>query len=482
MAIFEYDAFGTPIKKTGDGGSTVYVSGIYEVVNPGAPGAVHRYHVTNGTAVVATVSRAIVNNVQQQTTQYFHHDALGSVDVITNASGTSVEPQYFDAWGQRLQGSWGGPPQTTASPSSFGYTGHQHDQDFGQVNLVNMIGRHYDPKLGRFLSAVSVVAAPFSSQGLNRYSYVYNSPTNLTDPTGHVASEMTWMSGADFEHVERIGSEPTWGTGGTDAGPDSRTSPAQEGLAGLATPGVPDAGNVNSIPGAAKFGAEPSPVEWAGEPWYKRFGYGVADFTYTAVGGAIVYRLVWSEPFPGTKVAMQRRAGDYFRKKNWATSEAWMIRLGAAAEGAETAMAGSLLFKLVRYYLATRLAVKAPPSGDRILYHYTDEASAAAIRQSGGLKASEPGMYWSVNLQGVHDAGFVSPATGMGNRSNVQNIFFTDVAPSALTPELAAGMGLRSMNAVFSVSSRALRRAGIPVFQNPSNPRVFNAVTAWLKL
>jgi hypothetical protein len=46
----------------------------------------------------------------------------------------------------------------------------------------------YDPLAGRFLSADPVSQAPFWSQGLNRYSYVFNDPANNTDPSGFVSA------------------------------------------------------------------------------------------------------------------------------------------------------------------------------------------------------------------------------------------------------------------------------------------------------
>jgi len=44
--------------------------------------------------------------------------------------------------------------------------------------------RYYDPALGRFISADTIVPEPGNPQALNRYSYVYNNPLRYTDPTG----------------------------------------------------------------------------------------------------------------------------------------------------------------------------------------------------------------------------------------------------------------------------------------------------------
>jgi hypothetical protein len=50
-----------------------------------------------------------------------------------------------------------------------------------------MNGRIYDPLIGRFLSADPILQDPMNGQSYNRYSYVMNNPTNLTDPTGFAA-------------------------------------------------------------------------------------------------------------------------------------------------------------------------------------------------------------------------------------------------------------------------------------------------------
>jgi RHS repeat-associated protein len=53
------------------------------------------------------------------------------------------------------------------------------------VCQVNANARLYDPTLGRFMSADTVIADAFDGQAFNRYSYVNNRPLSATDPTGH---------------------------------------------------------------------------------------------------------------------------------------------------------------------------------------------------------------------------------------------------------------------------------------------------------
>lgn len=53
-----------------------------------------------------------------------------------------------------------------------------------------MGAREYDPSLGRWLSADSIVPDPANPQSLNRYSYVSNNPLRYVDPSGHTKEDV----------------------------------------------------------------------------------------------------------------------------------------------------------------------------------------------------------------------------------------------------------------------------------------------------
>lgn len=65
-----------------------------------------------------------------------------------------------------------------------GFTDHEMLPEFAG-GLIHMNGRIYDPNLGRFMTADSVIPDPDDSQSYNRYSYVFNNPLTMTDPDGH---------------------------------------------------------------------------------------------------------------------------------------------------------------------------------------------------------------------------------------------------------------------------------------------------------
>src|SRR5262249_44139907 len=93
-----------------------------------------------------------------------------------------VERRSYDPFGQRRNPVWGQPPPGSfSSLTTQGFTGHESDNELG---LVNMKGRIFDPKVGRFLTTDPIVAAPFSGQGWNPYSYVLNRPLAYVDPSG----------------------------------------------------------------------------------------------------------------------------------------------------------------------------------------------------------------------------------------------------------------------------------------------------------
>ncbi len=123
-------------------------------------------------------------------TLYFHTDHLGSTDTISDSTGAATT-QHFEPFGAPIA-----PPNPEIT--RVGFTGQDQDVDLG---FTDMKGRMYDPLAGRFASADPVMQAPFWSQGLNSYSYVFNDPINNTDPSGF-ESAAAWLASAAFTAVD----------------------------------------------------------------------------------------------------------------------------------------------------------------------------------------------------------------------------------------------------------------------------------------
>ncbi|WP_437608114.1 RHS repeat-associated core domain-containing protein [Sorangium sp. So ce834] len=179
IITFAYDGDQQRIRKTTPDKETLYFGDLYERVTEAASGTVeHRYHVHSPERVVAIVTRGSSGDG----TRYVHVDHLGSVDALTDEDGDVIERRSYDPFGQRRNPAWGErPPASFPSETTQGFTGHESDDELG---LVNMKGRIYDPKTGRFLTTDPIVSIPSFGQSWNPYSYVLNNPLAYVDPGG----------------------------------------------------------------------------------------------------------------------------------------------------------------------------------------------------------------------------------------------------------------------------------------------------------
>ena len=235
---YTYDGEGERVSRVSGSPAvtTVYLGGVWE--EP----------VSGNARMLYSFSGQVVAQRENSANVFFHGDHLGSVSLVTDASGASAGAQEYDPWGKLRSG---GITQT-----SLNYTGQRLDS----TGLLYYHSRYYDPSLARFLSADTIVPGmasgsggaaatlgyddkvalqpltvdfhevnfvgtlnsenedthnkgfwfmlsqtdqeqakwlwgPPNPQSLNRYSYVLNNPLRYKDPTGH------WVSGGDGHGV-----------------------------------------------------------------------------------------------------------------------------------------------------------------------------------------------------------------------------------------------------------------------------------------
>jgi RHS repeat-associated protein len=157
--IFKYDAtqYGRRIKKVDSTGTKYYIydgndvlmelDGSYNVTS-------HYDYGVNGLVYLKNIGGS----------NYFaHQDALGSLRMLTNTSGTSVETFRYDAWGKM-----------DADPvkTDYTYIGKERDKDSG---LMYLMARYYKPEVGRFLAKDKIK--------FKNYHYLKN-PIKYIDKTG----------------------------------------------------------------------------------------------------------------------------------------------------------------------------------------------------------------------------------------------------------------------------------------------------------
>lgn len=173
---FFYSALGRRAAKSGPFEDTVYVDNLYERRANGA-GIQHIFHVRAPDGHVADTIYDETKNAEERL--YLVRDHLGSTAVVLDEQGQVRKRNDYEPFGGRVD--LLGLPDSAAPETPYGFTGHEHDDDLG---LINMRGRIYAPALRRFLTPDPLVAMPLAGQNLNRYSYVMNNPLRFVDPSG----------------------------------------------------------------------------------------------------------------------------------------------------------------------------------------------------------------------------------------------------------------------------------------------------------
>ena len=108
-----------------------------------------------------------VDNGITETVYYLHGDHLGSTSLATDVAGDAVADTrtlYYPFGEVRYGGTL---------PTDFTFTGQRSDP---YLDIVEMGVMWYDPSLGRWLSADTIVPDPANPQSFNRYSYVLGNP------------------------------------------------------------------------------------------------------------------------------------------------------------------------------------------------------------------------------------------------------------------------------------------------------------------
>jgi len=169
LATFVYDGDGQRVKGTVGFTTTVYLGDYFEWTGSTSTMKKYYYH---GTTRVA---------MRQGSSTYYWllGDHLGSTTVTANSSGAKSAEIRYKAWGEERY-TWG------ATPTTFRYTGQRQEASLGGVaGLYYYKARWYDPELGRFIQADTLVPEPGKPLSWDRFAYVRNDPVRYTDPTGH---------------------------------------------------------------------------------------------------------------------------------------------------------------------------------------------------------------------------------------------------------------------------------------------------------
>lgn len=136
---------------------------------------------------------------------FFHPDHLGSISMVTGGEGSILTGGDLGGASLISYKPYGEIDRTNSSgPDIFRYkyTGQQEDRE---SSLYYYKARYFDPKIGRFLQADSMISVN-SIHGMNRYMYVDGNPIRFNDPSGNqgaVAKFNNWLAWI-FHHANGV--------------------------------------------------------------------------------------------------------------------------------------------------------------------------------------------------------------------------------------------------------------------------------------
>jgi len=161
-ANFTYDGLGRRISRDVDTITTNYVYAGLQAIEE---------HVNSGPVTTQVAGRLdeVFFRKSGTTTEYLLTDHLQSTWGLSDSSGNVNTEYHYDIFGQTQQ-------IGQSSPNPLQFTGRENDG----TGLYYYRNRYYSPELRRFISRDPLL----ERGGENEYSYVMNTPVNLTDPLG----------------------------------------------------------------------------------------------------------------------------------------------------------------------------------------------------------------------------------------------------------------------------------------------------------
>lgn len=163
--------------------TTHYIGGLLEIMTRGSAPTEYRHQIPAGSSTAVYTRRTDGTTG----TYYATSDHLGSSDLVLDSAANVLARESFTPFGARRGSNWTGTP-TVGDYTAFGNStrkGFTEHEMLDSVSLVHMNGRVYDPYLGRFLSADTVIQSLGATESINPYAYAWNDPLKYTDPSGH---------------------------------------------------------------------------------------------------------------------------------------------------------------------------------------------------------------------------------------------------------------------------------------------------------
>jgi RHS repeat-associated protein len=187
LALYTYDGDGNRVKAWVISGNltTAYIGNYFEW--SGLTSSMKKYYYASGQRV------AMRTGTINSTLNFLLGDHLGSTSLTTDSSGVrTAELRYYP---------WGGSRYTyQTTPTTYRYTGQRE----AEIGLYYYGARFYDPALGRFVQADTIIPNQGDPIAFDRFSYARNSPVRFVDPNGHSYCDSNNSLSEDCEGITEL--------------------------------------------------------------------------------------------------------------------------------------------------------------------------------------------------------------------------------------------------------------------------------------
>ena len=118
-------------------------------------------------------------------TYLYEKNIQGDVVAVYEYDGDLVVRYAYNAWGAVSETEYGSEYceesfEVLCNP--FRYRGYYYDTETG---FYYVSSRYYDPEVGRWINADSAIGQIGNVQSTNMFSYCFNNPVNMSDPSGN---------------------------------------------------------------------------------------------------------------------------------------------------------------------------------------------------------------------------------------------------------------------------------------------------------
>jgi RHS repeat-associated protein len=183
---YVYDAFRSGVRKTFSGGEEIALAGLFRRVKSGTTTAYEHALSVEG-QVVGTIEHRSSGGAYANV-EFYHRDQVGTTRAVAIGASQVARSGTRDPFGNQITGATPYLPSDLNGVAGGGYHGFQQQRHDLRSGLVDMNGRYYSARIGRFMSDDPVIANALDGRAYNPNSFVYNNPVRMTDPSGFCSS------------------------------------------------------------------------------------------------------------------------------------------------------------------------------------------------------------------------------------------------------------------------------------------------------